>query len=176
MSEDRVIERVLVESRDGYDVWRVLSVLPEFHVETLAIGDSPTATDEVSAAIKAASGKVVETLEARNAAGDYIGSPERAAMLAKRGIQPEVTEHQDKVCSIGFCAREQKWYGWSHRAIYGFGIGDEVSEGDCTASSGWTDEYLQMHPEADRSLPVGFIAKSFADARRMAVAFAESVS
>lgn len=25
-----------------------------------------------------------------------------------------------------------KWYGWSHRAVYGFGIGDKVKKGDCT--------------------------------------------
>jgi hypothetical protein len=24
-----------------------------------------------------------------------------------------------------------KWYGWSHRAVYGFGIGDKVKTGDC---------------------------------------------
>ena len=23
-----------------------------------------------------------------------------------------------------------KWYGWSHRAVYGFGIGDKIKEGD----------------------------------------------
>jgi hypothetical protein len=34
-------------------------------------------------------------------------------------------------CSIGFNPSEQKWYGWSHRAIYGFGIGSEVKKGHC---------------------------------------------
>lgn len=24
-----------------------------------------------------------------------------------------------------------KWYGWSHRAMYGFGIGDKIKKGDC---------------------------------------------
>ena len=28
------------------------------------------------------------------------------------------------VASIGFSPQNQKWYGWSHRAIHGFGIGD----------------------------------------------------
>jgi hypothetical protein len=23
-----------------------------------------------------------------------------------------------------------KWYGWSHRAVYGFGIGDKIKKGD----------------------------------------------
>jgi len=36
-----------------------------------------------------------------------------------------------QICQIGFCEKEQKWYGWSHRAIYGFGIGSIVRKGDC---------------------------------------------
>ena len=95
--------------------------------------------------------------------------------MVKRGIKPEKVNPDESVCSIGLCAYENKWYGWSHRAIYGFTIGDIVKEGDCTASSGWTDEYLADHPEEDLSLPVGFEAKSLDDARRMAIAFAESV-
>ncbi len=108
--------------------------------------------------------------------GDYIGNPKIARMLiVKQGIKPEKVNPDKNVCSIGFCADENKWFGWSHRAIYGFTIGDVVKEGDCTASSGWTDEYLAEHPEDDFSLPVGFEAKSMDDAKRMAIAFAESV-
>ena len=44
------------------------------------------------------------------------------------------------------------------------------------ASPGWTEEYLAEHPEADTSLPVGFKAKNLNGAKRMAIAFAESVS
>jgi len=29
---------------------------------------------------------------------------------------------------LGFSEKEQKWYGWSHRAIEGFGIGDMIFE------------------------------------------------
>ena len=108
--------------------------------------------------------------------GGYIGDEDRALMLMKRGIVPERISSEHTVCSIGFCEKEQKWYGWSHRAIYGFGVGDVVKEGDCTASSGWTREYLQEHPEADLSLPIGFKAKTLEDAKRMAIAFADSVA
>ena len=106
---------------------------------------------------------------------EYIGDSKTAHFLiVKKGIKPElVPEH--KVCSIGFCEKEQKWYGWSHRAICGFGLGAVVKKGDCTNTSGWTEDYLADHPEADVSLPVGFKAKTFADAKRMAIAFAESV-
>lgn len=34
-----------------------------------------------------------------------------------------------------------------NRMRFGFGVGDTVEEGDCTASSGWTDEFLAEHPE-----------------------------
>ena len=115
--------------------------------------------------------------QAYNPDGDYIGSPIDAHRLCvKRGIAPQPKSSESGQCSIGFSLREQKWYGWSHRAIYGFGVGDEVKEGDCCASSGLTDEYLDEHPEEDHSLPVGFKAKTLDDAKRMAVAFADSVS
>lgn len=113
--------------------------------------------------------------------GAYIGHSPWAYRLCKlRGIKPEISpalqcEDGSGVCSIGFSEREQKWYGWSHRAMFGFGIGDVVKEGDCCTSSGWIDEYLEEHPEADVSLPVGFEAKTLDDARKMAIAFASSV-
>ncbi len=31
----------------------------------------------------------------------------------------------------GFSTKEQKWYGWSHRAIFGYGIGSKVNVGSC---------------------------------------------
>jgi len=123
---------------------------------------------------------LVEVLEVIKSAytpdGDYIGSSKLAHFLCKkRQIKPQLANASHKVCSIGFCASEQKWYGWSHRAMFGFGIGDVVKEGDCCASSGWIEEYLEEHPEADKSLPVGFQALNLEDCKRMAVAFADSV-
>lgn len=108
--------------------------------------------------------------------GDLIGNREETEYLIKRGIKPEKADPNDEGCRIGFCAEDQKWYGWSHRVIHGFGIGDEVKEGDVTASSGWSPEYLREHPEKDTSLPVGFRAETLEDAKRMAIALADSVS
>jgi len=109
--------------------------------------------------------------------GDWIGTSKEAhRLVVKYGIAPEKIRQTDCICSIGFSERDQKWYGWSHRAMCGFGIGDVVKEGDCTAMSGWTAEYLSQHPEEDMSLPVGFTAKTLDDAKRMAIAFADSVS
>lgn len=89
----------------------------------------------------------------------YIGDSKTAYRLCKkRGIKPELIDPKppvelqtekrlDKrakqllggvaytldssICSIGFQENEQKWYGWSHRAMYGFGIDSRVKFGDC---------------------------------------------
>lgn len=66
--------------------------------------------------------------------------------------------------------------GYYHRAMFGSGIGDIVKKDDYIALSGYTDEYLMDHPEDDFSLPIGFEAKNMDDAKRMAIAFADSVS
>ena len=51
-----------------------------------------------------------------------------------------------------------KWYGWSHRAVYGFGIGDKVKKGDCA----YIDHVYTI--------------KTDDQARETAEAFADSVS
>ena len=86
----------------------------------------------------------------------YIGDPDTAKMLDKRGIKPELADPEHNVCSIGFCEKDQKWYGWSHRAISGFGIGDELTDEDCGG------------PKEK--------AKTLEDAKELAIAFADSVS
>lgn len=76
--------------------------------------------------------------------GDYIGSSVDAFRLCnRRGIRPEKATSDHNVCSIGFCESEQKWYGWSHRAIYGFGIGSEVKRGDCAYYPTDKDDFLR---------------------------------
>lgn len=124
-------------------------------------------------------GKEISVKGAYTPDGKYIGTPEFALeLIVRRGIAPEVRPGccSAKVCSIGFCEREQKWYGWSHRAIRGFGIGDVVEKGDIITKSGWTDTYLSEHPECDLSFPVGFVAQTLEDCKRMAIAFAEAVA
>jgi len=109
--------------------------------------------------------------------GDFIGSPKDAFYLCRtQGIKPEKAQADHNTCSIGFSEQKGKWFGWSHRAIFGFQPGDMVKEGDCTAEEGWTDEYLTEHPEERRALPVGFTAHTMIGARQMALAFAASVS
>lgn len=81
-----------------------------------------------------------------------------------------------KSASIGYSLKHNRWYGWSHRAIYGFTIGDVVKEGDLTNYSGLIKEYEIQHPEENKSLPIGFKAKTLYDAKRMAIAYARAVS
>jgi hypothetical protein len=93
--------------------------------------------------------------------GDYIGSPVRASRLVRdRGIQPQLSSPDNSVCSIGYSVKDGKWYGWSHRAIYGFRVGSTCKKGNChyTPEKGaWT-------------------AKTMADAKQMAIDFANGVS
>lgn len=117
----------------------------------------------------------IEMYSFYNKDGKYIGNIDCFKRLAiDRGLEPE-TYNENKVCSIGKSTKDGKWYGWSHRAIHGFKVGDKVKEGDCCALSGWTDEYLKTHPDPF-ILKVGFEAKTEEDCKKMAIAFASSVS
>jgi 2'-5' RNA ligase len=53
------------------------------------------------------------------------------------GIKPQKSDPSHSAYSIGFSEKEQKWYGWSHRVIHGFAVGDVIKEGDCIVSEGW---------------------------------------
>lgn len=108
----------------------------------------------------------------------YIGGEDTYnELVKKRGlILIQKCTPSGYSASIGYCPKENKWYGWSHRAIYGFTIGDEVHRGDITASSGLVEDYRVQHPEEDLSLPVGYKATTLERAKRIAIAFASSVS
>lgn len=67
-----------------------------------------------------------------NSENQYIGNEEISRFLCiDKGIYPEYRTKNSGCCSIGFCKAENKWYGWSHRAIYGFGINSVCKKGDC---------------------------------------------
>lgn len=92
--------------------------------------------------------------------GDYIGDARTARMLCvKRGIRPAKMSDTANVCSIGWCEKEQKWYGWSHRAMYGFGIGSTVKKGDCAYlpanEQDFIDDALQFWASADEEKLAG---------------------
>lgn len=62
--------------------------------------------------------------------GSYIGNCDWAQFFEENGIMPQAIPG-NKVASIGFCQKEQKWHSWSHRARCSFGIGSKVKKGDC---------------------------------------------
>lgn len=68
---------------------------------------------------------------AYNLDGDYIGDSKMAHFICvKNLIVPEKANQEHKVCSIGYCKSKRVYFGWSHRAIRGFKIGDTVKKGD----------------------------------------------
>jgi len=62
-----------------------------------------------------------------------VGLENELKMYIRFGITSQIQglPPENKVACIGFNPRQQKWYGWSHRAIYGFGIGYTCKKGDC---------------------------------------------
>lgn len=73
----------------------------------------------------------------------------------KHGIKPNGK-------SIGFSEKEHKWYGWSHRAIYGFKVGDKCKDGDLGVGDGYT-------------FKPGDTLKTLDDCKKRAIDFAKSV-
>ena len=67
--------------------------------------------------------------------GYYVGDKQQAESLIGLGITSQVQPRGDgTTCVVGFCPAELKWYGWSHSAIYGFGIGSSMRPGDSAFS------------------------------------------
>ncbi len=113
--------------------------LPEYniHVEKVTYGDS----------------EPFEMRVCRTKEGHYIGDEKVAKMLVEKyGIKPELATADDRVCSIGWSERDKKFYGWSHRAIYGFKIGDKVKPGDCaykpSTKAEWIKDMLRWHNDS----------------------------
>jgi hypothetical protein len=109
---------------------------------------------------QSAKDKPTRMRSAYNPSGDYIGDVRDARYLVvERGIMPELRTPDSNVCSIGYCAKDKKWYGWSHRALFGFGIGTKINKRS-TISDEWAGKTIS----------------SLEEAKRAAAAFAESVS
>ena len=111
--------------------------------------------------IPAVDARPTEMTSAYTKDGKYIGNVETAKLLCEKyGILPEVATPEHRVCSIGYSPKDGKWYGWSHRAIYGFKAGDKIKKDDC----GYNPEVGERIVNDDK------------DAKLMAMDFAESVS
>lgn len=89
----------------------------------------------------------------------------RSYLLEGSGLDKFLTKHGAKRvshphASIAFSEKEGKWYGWSHRAIYGFGVGHTVKDNG-------NDMPMSM---------AGKRAKTLEDAKKMAIEFSKEVS
>jgi hypothetical protein len=60
--------------------------------------------------------------------GLYIGEAKDANFLAKKKGIRLFGSTSGHVANFGFNPERQVWYGWSHRAIVGFKIGDRIFE------------------------------------------------
>lgn len=60
--------------------------------------------------------------------GHWIGDPRMARYLTNKLGLRQIQKARRSHCaaSVGFNESEQKWYGWSHRCICGFGVGDKI--------------------------------------------------
>ena len=84
----------------------------------------------------------------------HVGLEKSVKFMADKEITEELTH------GVGFSPKDKKWYGWSHRAIYGFEIGSTCKKGDC--------HYTPKQGE--------WTAKTMEDAKQMAVDFNKGVS
>lgn len=66
--------------------------------------------------------------------------------------------------SVGFSDENQKWYGWSHRAICAFGIGDKIFEED------FGDDKTPFIKHGSKD------CNTLEDAKKAAMAFSDYVS
>lgn len=98
--------------------------------------------------------------------GDYLGDPAFARRLIKRGITTFDTQpdSESRVVCIGYNPESKMWYGWSHRAICGFGIGDKIFD----VAFGDSKTHYRQHGEIE--------IKTLEDAKKSALAFASHVS
>lgn len=90
---------------------------------------------------------------------------EMAKTFIEYGIAPELIDDEASVCSIGWSEVDQAYYGWSHRAIQMFKIGDKIFEEDFVGATDSTP--FRQHGE--RTI------KSKQDAREAAVNFARYI-
>lgn len=98
--------------------------------------------------------------------GEYIGGPRMAFyLIVVLGIRPEYRTEHSNVCTVGYSAKHEKWFGWSHRAICGFGIGDKLFDAEWPGGNDNTPFYQHGDITID----------SFERARQAACNFAEYV-
>jgi len=67
----------------------------------------------------------------------HVGMEDTVEFLADREITDELTH------GVGFSPKENKWFGWSHRAIYGFEVGSTCEKGSCHYNASNKDDFIE---------------------------------
>jgi len=69
----------------------------------------------------------------------HVGMEDNVKFLADREITEELTH------GVGYSPKDKKWYGWSHRAIFGFEVGSTCKKGDCHFTADNPEEMIDDH-------------------------------
>ncbi len=124
----------------------------------------------------------------RNKSGDYIAARSRGRrpglvkFLDRLQIAAELSS-SDSVCCIGKSEVDGKWYGWSHRAIFGFGLGDRIFDEGFAEGRTYCSQCEECEPCKGEPCPSSVLFRRHGNktitadhhARAAAVAFASSV-
>jgi len=120
----------------------------------------------------------------------YIGTPKFVKYLTEeRGIVPELAPELPgrvvpQICSIGFCEKERKWYGWGcsikrrgggNRTLRGFRVGQVIKVGSIETQFAFPLREIEKEPALNRSVKPGFKIKTLEDARRAAIAYSDAL-
>lgn len=70
------------------------------------------------------------------------------------GIKGEKIHSSHSAQSYGKAEADGKWYGWSHRAIYGFGVGDKIDADTSGNASG--NEYTIKTDDQAKQAAIDF--------------------
>ena len=71
------------------------------------------------------------------------GNEKTVMFLVKNGITEWIQGTGGRTACIGFNSKKGKFYGWSHRAMFGFGTGSKVVLGDCAFRPANLEEAFQ---------------------------------
>ena len=115
----------------------------------------------------------------------HVGMEKNVKFLADREITEELTH------GVGFSPKDRKWYGWSHRAIFGFGIGSTCKKGDihyvASTPEELIDDYANFYADISKETAERYraevkcgkgewIASTMEEAKQMAKDFNSGVS
>ncbi len=87
--------------------------------------------------------------------GIYITNTKDANRICNiLGVKPQKINKNYNSCNIGFSKKNKKWYCWSYRDIYEFGIGSKITKDSigyrADTPHGLFDQYTKLNEEGQR--------------------------